>query len=511
VARAGGAAHIQRAGQGVCDGRRRPGAAAGAAKLAKRACSARRLTQAPQALSFASAGTASPSEHVRVFAARNLGRALRLSVSAYGDAVLPALADLVCDASTSVAAAALAALADAAAAPAGVAPILEVLKRLSALPRASSATVRLRVCELAARIAQVSPEAAAAVAAAGLLNTLLSELDLGSTPCADLLAALAALESLSQLAESPAAAAGLGASALGVLARLTALAGPESVQEPLLRARALVVCGRIAGELAARNEEPPDTVMHAIAAGLNCASGPHEVMSAAVDAVGAVGESAEGAELVTRPGHGPLQQLVPLVFTGGSGALGSGAAQAAAHALATVAGADRAPELGLLSAAAEVRALITLACLHTAGAEAAHTRAQTSLRAAVQDALEHTPGTPTLAEVLWAAVRRRGQAFVEDRVAAYRLASGLGRRAWAANDICAHAALLDSLLDARGESGHRACIWRHAAVCTLARTLQASPDDASTAIGRRLAAAASAGPFGLARREEPTPQVALLS
>ncbi len=136
---------------------------------------------------------------------------------------------------------------------------------------------------------------------------------------------------------------------------------------------------------------------------------------------------------------------------------------------------------------------------------------QATMQTAIHDSLAAAQGAPTLAEVLVSAMRRRGPAFVEDRVAAYRLVCGLGRRQWAAAECCAHAGLLDALLEVRGEAGHRPSTWRHAAVCALAGTFAASAtlDDAAAAVGRRLAAAASAGPFG-AERTASVPQVAVL-
>ena len=123
----------------------------------------------------------------------------------------------------------------------------------------------------------------------------------------------------------------------------------------------------------------------------------------------------------------------------------------------------------------------------------------------MHDALAAATGVPTLPELLCAVLCRRGQAFVEDRVAAYRLVCGLGRRPWAAAEVCSHAPLLDALLDARAEAGHRACTWRHAAACALAGTVGA----ADGALSGRLAAAVSAGPFGGGQRDAAAPQVAL--
>ena len=129
----------------------------------------------------------------------------------------------------------------------------------------------------------------------------------------------------------------------------------------------------------------------------------------------------------------------------------------------------------------------------------------------MHDALAGAAGAPTLAELLWAALRRRGQAFVEDRVAAYRLLCGLARRQWGANEVCAHAELLDVLLDTRGETGHRASTWRHAAVCALASTFEATTglDAVAAAHCTRLVAAARAGTYA-ARSDAAGPQVALM-
>ena len=55
--------------------------------------------------------------------------------------------------------------------------------------------------------------------------------------------------------------------------------------------------------------------------------------------------------------------------------------------------------------------------------------------------------------------------------------------------------MLDELLDARSEVGHRACTWRHAAVCALALTYEAAMelDAIGASHSTRLSVAARAG------------------
>ena len=316
----------------------------------------------PAALGVASAGTGAQSEVVRGFAARQLGRLLLADAVAHGDAALPPLVALLSDTSTPVSAAALSSLAAAAATQSGLAALLAPSAGLQALAAHADATVRLRVCELAARVAADSPAAASAVAAADLFSGLLAELDRGKPPCRDVLASLAALETLSAVLESPTAAAGLGASALGVLPRVIALASAADGAEPLVRSRALVVCARITRASAAE----ASTALRVISEALAPAHASPDVVSAAVEAVSVLGETTSGAELAAQSPPGLLHLVAPLAVTGGSNALASPLAQSAAHAIATVAGAERTPAEVLLSPGFEVRRVLIL------GVHAAH-------------------------------------------------------------------------------------------------------------------------------------------
>ena len=317
----------------------------------------------PSALAFAAAGTCAESNGVRAFAARQLGRLLLVDAASHGDALLLPLIALLSDKSTHVAAAALSSLAAAAPKPGVLAALLAPGAGLGALAAHADAVVRLRVCELAARVAASGPEAASAVAAAGLFSGLFAELDRGKPPCADVLAAMAALETLSVLVESPTTAAGLGASVLGVLPRVLELAAATEGAETLVRARALIVCARIVSALDTSAGGAPLAALSVISEALTLDHAPRDVLSAAVDAVSVLGESASGAALAAHPTPGLLHLVAPLAVAGGSGALSSPLSQSAAHALATVAGAERTPAEALLSPEFEVR---LLACANLA-------------------------------------------------------------------------------------------------------------------------------------------------
>jgi hypothetical protein len=369
------------------------------------------------------------------------------------------LAALVADADTSVSSTSVAALA------------VTTVSDLSCLCPAAQhkdATVRLRLYDLAARLASKSPAAAAAVSAAGLLRGLLAEL---LSP--DLLVALAGLETVATLAESPAAAAGLGDSALGVVPRLADLAR-TSVGDHLLRARAVLVCGRVAGALAASESPALLPLLDALASAL---TNDGAVQAAAVQAFGAIGATSAGSELAF---HAPasVQELARVALTRG---LTSELAQAAAHALATLAGAERP------------------AAFLSDGSEAV-------LLSAVHDALAASRGAATLVEVVAATLRCKGPPFLEARVAAYRLTSALACRPWAASQFFTSATFLDELLGAF-EDGHRACTWRHAAVCSLARA--AGRLEGLRGAAARLGQPGASGPFGGNSAHGPQVAVAL--
>ena len=316
----------------------------------------------PSALAFAAAGTRAASDGVRAFAARQLGRLLLIDYAAHGDSTLLPLVALLGDKSTHVATAALQSLVAAAPKPGVLAGLLAPGAGLDALTTHTDATVRLRVCELAARLAAAGPEAAAAVAAAKLFDGLFAELDCGKPPCSDVLAALAALETLSVLVDSPTSAAGLGASVLGVLPRVLELAAASEGAETLVRARALVVCARIVSALDAENVAG-GAALSIISDALTPNNASRDVLSAAIDAVSVLGETASGAALAAQRTPGLLHLVAPLVVAGGSGALSSPLSQSAAHALATVAGAERTPAEALLSPQFEV---CLLPCAHPA-------------------------------------------------------------------------------------------------------------------------------------------------
>lgn len=389
-----------------------------------------------------------------MLAARLLGRLARLQ----SDAVLAPLVQLLADESTAVASAASASLLSVSAAQPDNLTLLLAQRGLPSVCN-SNATVRLRVLALASQLAGSSADASSAIASSGLsFEALLAPLNSG-----DLLSALASLEVLAQIVESDEAA--LGSAAVPALLRLV----DDTEADVLLRSRALSVCARIA----AAQKASPDFLR----AVFDAMQDDSPLRAAAVEAVGALGQSVCGAEAALQ--HKVVAPVACAAFGGGGAA-----ATAATHALATLCGAER-----------------------PVGAELFSNEAEAALADVVRAGLAVARGAPSLAEALFAPLQRRGAAFIEERVAVYRLVSALGRRRWAATAVCAHAALLDALISGDEESGHRPQLWRVAALGALASALRGAENE-FPALCARLNAAVAAGPFA-SERGVRAPQVAL--
>ncbi|KAF6252628.1 hypothetical protein COO60DRAFT_1552102 [Scenedesmus sp. NREL 46B-D3] len=140
---------------------------------------------------------------------------------------------------------------------------------------------------------------------------------------------------------------------------------------------------------------------------------------------------------------------------------------AALHALASVAGVERAGEAADRSAA----------LLPAAGEHA--------LRLAVFGAVAGAAGGAGAARSPAEAVHGLlQQPFDDTRSGVYRCCSALVLRPWFAADVCNNSALLARLCRTDSESGQQACEWRHSTVMALWATVQyvlALPDDAGEA------------------------------
>ncbi|KAL4441281.1 hypothetical protein ABPG77_011518 [Micractinium sp. CCAP 211/92] len=372
-------------------------------------------------------------------------------------------------------------------------PARQALRRLAAC---DDPLLRMRCLTLLVALAAQSPAAAAAVRQSGLLESLLDEL----RDPDDLLSCMAALQLVRDAAEQ--CDAGM---ALALLeAAMPRLAALLSHPEPVLQSGALKAAASLLGASLEAGPAPmaldgptaagdgaPEAggaaarpLLAALKDVLDVGGAeelPAELEEAALDAVGILGLQRAGAEAL-------LSSATRVVADVAYKALGRAPSPAqrvaALHALATLAGAERAGRSGKLCSPA----------------------AEAALRVAVfEGAAASAPGaTPA-----GAFVQQLGQPFLEQRVAVYRCLAALAARDWAAGQACAHSPLLDHLLDPTTEASKQGCEWRHACVVALAATIEDvragglgadGPHAAAlTAAADRVEAAARAGPYGAGR------------
>lgn len=431
----------------------------------------------PSAMPYAAAGLAADSPRVRSLACSQIGRAMAFFPDV-AEASLPSLVEALADPDGGVAKAAAASLANLAGhteevpsarqlssvSPPVLAAMLESVTRVA--QQHPSPEVRLRAYALAATVAGRSRSAAEAVASAGLMTGLLREVE-GAK--GDVLAAMAAMELLAEIAEaSPEAAAGLGS----IETLLQTLARVVSSGDGHVRERAAAVGARIAaaGAGAHAGALPPGSsaLVGSLEDAMTSPEAEPGAAEAAVTALGCLAESEAGSEAMC--------SRAPLVSALAAAALGGGTRVdtrvAALHALASLAG---------------------------AGVDNGNSRPVSARHVAVvKDSVYDAVGGSTPADRVWALLERGGDAFLEVRVAAYRLIAALGRQRWFAREVSAHAALFAKVSDAAGESTPPACRWRHEA----ARGLLAAAEEEEAAAGQTtrgadvLAAAVAAGPFG---------------
>lgn len=272
---------------------------------------------------------------------------------------------------------------------------------LRATREKSDGQVKARGMAFAASAAAMSADAASIVVRSGALNECIEDVGGG-----DLLAALASLEILAEVAESSRdAAAGLkGIDALS--ASLVRIASDRDA-DTALRTRAVVVGGRIAATCASDGDALAVEMMRLL--GDLFADGERDIRAAVVDASGAMcvsnGQVADAlvttcANIIESMAYNALK--------------GTGESQIIAlHALANVCGAERSTD-ETLSAAAETT--IIDACFAACGAK-------------------------SLGDRIHDIVSVKSEHFLPARVGIYRLLSTLGKRRRVAEEIASHSEL----------------------------------------------------------------------
>ncbi|GAQ78580.1 26S proteasome regulatory complex subunit PSMD5 [Klebsormidium nitens] len=346
-------------------------------------------------------------------------------------------------------------------------------RRLKDLTVTASSTVQMRAFQLAADIAASSPDALAAVRTAGLLRPLVDDLSQST----DVLSSINALELLGEIAKSP-----HGASFVveGQLPRQLEKLIAGDTTDGFVRSRAMMVAARLVSPEGGRPSPLDEQEASALVRAFNDIivraeddedlEGVDDLEDSAIDALGQMGTSASGAELLLREpdvAHPAARHVARAVFT----RMKSSQQLAAIHALASIAGAERHEPSPILSTSGE-DSLKNLVYGLAAGTS------------------YHTPGA-----VLWHLLQQSD----ETRVATYRLITVVVARHWGISEVCAHEQLVSFLSDPASERSKQAMEWRHSACVAAASAAQRFASTGEVSLSseavNKLDAAARRGPY----------------
>ena len=316
---------------------------------------------------------------------------------------------------------------------------------------------KARGLAFAASAAAASEDAASVVVKSGALDACVREID-----GPDLLASLASLEILAEVAESSSAAA-RGLKSVGSLRDALARAALDETADPALRTRAMIVGARIAATCATSGEALVQEMARVLAAQES------NFRDAVVEAAGEL--CLTNAIVATDF----VKTTKSVIFTAADSALrGRGESQVIAlHALANVFGAERG-EHEILDDEAE--AILADACFTACGSK-------------------------SFGDVVSTALANKSDHFVNLRVAVHRLLSTAGARRRFAEEIAAHPSARDALC----RDVEPALVAARARLRALAALAAADVADVRSRDLFRIAAAAS--PFASTPRARAVPDV----
>ncbi|CAM6109515.1 unnamed protein product [Calypogeia fissa] len=411
-----------------------------------------------------------------------------VEILAQSDAVSP-LIYAVADGDASVAAAAGNAVAELAKAPNGLELVFmdggAGAVQLKEMASHESALVRIRALSIAAKIFSLSDAAAAAIEQAGILKSLEDELSNSN----DILAQINALELLAEVSETPNGARFL---LTGNLIGHLAVTIENPSIDSLVRSRAMIVGARLLSSFhliaSPLTDSDASGIVVAIDKNLQYLKSSDQdsadvnlnEQEVALDALGQIGTSARGAELLLSSSDPVARHVVEAAFRQHGGGIQLGAL----HALASLCGSERTDMSPLLNESAE-----------------------SSLRNLIYSA---TGGiaSRTPADLLWSLLKQAP----EIRVAAYRFIGALVARSWILWEICSHKALVDVLVDPRTESLKEGMEWRHSCCVAFSSALAAGSqrgDQFPTDVVMKLETAARKGPYaGATGGRQAIPEVA---
>ncbi|KAL4204911.1 hypothetical protein AMTRI_Chr01g112060 [Amborella trichopoda] len=347
---------------------------------------------------------------------------------------------------------------------------------LKDLAARSSSLARIRILALIAKLFSISSSVAVAVYESGLLNVLEAEVKNTS----DVLMTLSALEVLYELAASPYSSESLLKTSLLQLLISTI---SNSSAESILRSRAILICARLLSSneiFSLIGESSINTAVLAIDGRLECLkSEDTDECESALDALGQIGSSIRGAELLFSSSPPVARHAVEAAFC----RQGPGKQlQAGLHALANICGATRSEDGKMLNYHSEE-------CLRQLIYE---TAAKTT---------KITPSGLVLSIL---------QQDAEVRLAAYRLIGGLVARKWCLLEVCSREETVNLVTDAHAETTKSGMEARHSCCVAIGFALANSDNQkiqSNTALITKVQEAIRRGPYLTQQRVEAQPVV----
>ncbi|KAL0018991.1 hypothetical protein WJX79_000081 [Trebouxia sp. C0005] len=406
------------------------------------------VQQLPAATPYALEALGAPSHALRRLGCQQLGAALPAVSADQQQRIAGALVEALTDKDTGVGCEAAAALQQYGSTQQGFQDLISPQgagQQLSAVLACSNPVVRMRAIALVIGLGGQSENSVKALQQSGLLQPLVKEL----TNVQDPLTCLSALSLLKEQVEQ--ASSSRLQSLLAnfflphleqLLRQADSIVKPMAMQVAAALSAVAVKASTTSTQEGSKSSMPACMVISSIKQVLDV-NGRDDFSvaeeQAALDALSELGMQQGGAQAILL--H-PCQVIQDVTNKALGRAPSSDVTLAAVHALATIAGAER--SAAVVSSAAEE-----------------------ALKAAVYDGAACSSHQGGPAHVLLAYLE---QPFTDLRIAAYRLATALGLRAWGAGEMCLHPGLLHHLCNPKTETSRQGCQFRYACLQALAAT-----------------------------------------
>lgn len=438
-----------------------------------------------QSLPYAAAGLEASSPSIRRMTCLAISKLIARSAdnestlqALVSDILMVLVLDTITDRDESVASAGMEAIENFAKTPFGINVLFTgkqaTADRLRDLVLHGSSLVRIRIFAVIASLFKSSKQAVRAIEESGVLRVLEHELCNKD----DVLVQMNALELLHEIALTPDGAKFVIDG--GLLQQLISLMGSTEV-DSLVRSQAMMVGARLISPEGSLPSMVPKQDALSLVTSLNAylrtlESSQNREREAAIDALGRIGMSKGGVELLLEASAG-----VTLIIEAALGKKGGSEQVVAIHALASIAGSER-TEGPLLNSQAEEM----LRDLIFTGIDSSSRR---SLSELIQWLLQ--------------------QAY-ETRVAVYRLIVPFAARSWFLLDICSNKEIVNFLVDPQSEQSKEGMEWRHACCVAISSSLQKFDQAMQTKLQEvleKFQAAVMRGPYLAKERPEARPLV----